>query len=320
MKRHFLGFPFLLALLFVFGCGLLVEEGRAVVAKVGKQPIRLNDLLGRIRSLPFEQRAATNDPNPTIRLQARRSSLESLVNEELLAQEAKARKIQASDEEVALLLKQHDEAEAPQASELTEGLVGSSGHEHAHDKQEHSRTEINEVRLQLMVQKMLDSELNEETRKRYYDGHPEEFAVSPPQVVCELLVTKIGREDVIKKISEKAEREKKTLKEVAASSPFISEIYFCGETPPAPLNRMVPIMKEKVEKLEVGQISEPFVLDAGGLKQRAVTRLVRYVSTVPYERVRGMINKKVYDDFLKNLHQKYEVVYFQDKLDYRLEG
>ena len=44
-------------LILVPACGLLVEEGREVIAEVGGKPIRLNDLLRRIRELPFERRA-----------------------------------------------------------------------------------------------------------------------------------------------------------------------------------------------------------------------------------------------------------------------
>lgn len=301
-------------------CGLLVEQGRAVLAKVGDEPIRLDDLLERIRSLPFEQRAATNDPNASVRMQARRSLLEQIITERLLIQEAKARNIAVSDDEVESALKARDDRTQAASQVREEGMGGSSAHEHGHEEATHSRSEINDMRLQLMVKKMLDSEMNEDTRRRYYDEHHDQFLVNPPQVMFELLIVDDAHTGILKEVSDRARRENTTLTAALASAPDAKSVTFCGEMPPAPLNRLVPVMRENIQKLSAGQISEPFILSTGTTQQHAVTRLVGYIDTVPYERARMAINKKLYDSFLEGLRQKYEVVYYKDKLDYRLEG
>ncbi len=90
----------LVTLLLSPACGLLVEEGREVVAEVGSDRVRLKDLLSRIRELPFEQRARTNDANELARIQARQFVLRTIVNERLLLKESKARGITVSEEEI----------------------------------------------------------------------------------------------------------------------------------------------------------------------------------------------------------------------------
>jgi hypothetical protein len=318
MKRRYL--LTVLFLLFFPACGLLVDEGRQVIAKVGKEPVRLDELLVRIRALPFEQRARTNDSDPSVRLQIRRALLDAIIVEKLLVQEAKTRRIEVSDEEVELKLIEREEAQGHESPEAVEGMGGAGSHEHKDGEQEHSKREINEMRLQLMVQKMVDSELDEAARRRYYDGHPEEFSLPSPHVVYELLIMDSAHRENMQKISETAAKEGKTLVQALSSFENAPPALFCGELPPTPSNRLVPAVKEKVERLSAGQVSEPFHINPESEKQLAVARLVRYINTIPFERVRGAIHKKLYDNFMQELQRKYKVVYYQERLDYRLDG
>lgn len=318
MKRSLVSVVFLMVI-YISGCGLLVDEGRKIVAKVGREPIRLDELLARIRSLPFEERAKTNDPDQAIRLQARRSLLESMITEELLIQEAKARNIPVSDEEALAVLKAREEAEEPENTALTEGMGGSSAHEHKHEEA-HSKQEINAVRTQLMVQKMINSELNETNRKKFYDEHPQDFSVSPPQVIFELLVTQKSQENLVKKIRQKAASDSLSLTQALASLKDASEVSFCGELPPAPSDKLNPIIKKNLDNLSVGQLSEPFDFSTETSSQIALLRLVGNIDAIPYEQARESINKKLYDNFMAELRKKHEVVYYQDRLDYRLDG
>jgi hypothetical protein len=318
MKRQLFGLILVLAFL-TAGCGLLVDQGQQVLAKVGNESIRLDELLERIRTLPFEQRAKTNDSDQSIRLQSRKSLLEQLVTEELLIQEAKARNIVVSDGEVGAVLAKKEDSQDSIPPDMAEGIGGASEHEGKHNHEQHSKGEISRIRLQLMVQKMIQDELNEPMRKHYYDMHREEFRISPPQVVLELLILDKPNEDALEKIAQRARSEKIPLASALASFPNISVI-FCGNLPPTPVAAFALAMQKEVKDLSPGQISNSFsVRDKAG-QRAAVARMVRVVDTAPYEQVREGINKKLYENFLKSLKEKYEVVYYQDKLDYRLEG
>ena len=174
-------------LIIVSACGLLVEEEREVLAEVGGDPIRLNDLLRRIRELPFERRARTNDTDKSVRLEARRSVLTALVKEELLAKEAEARRIEVSDEQAEAALEREEAREHTMDGLISEDMKGAvGGHEHSHGDEGHSRSEIKEIRRKLMVEHMLATELSDEATRTYYDEHTQEFMLSPPLLDCEL--------------------------------------------------------------------------------------------------------------------------------------
>ncbi|RJP25936.1 MAG: peptidyl-prolyl cis-trans isomerase [Candidatus Abyssobacteria bacterium SURF_5] len=316
MRRH-ICFLLFFVLAPLTGCGLLVDQGRQVMAEVGGKPIRRDDLMARIRMLPFEERAKTNDPDQAVRLDARRSLLENIIIEELLILEAESRGNQVSDEEVFAVLEAREQEE--QEAELEEGMGGTSAHEHK-GEDGHSKQEINEVRRQLMVQKMIGEELNETTRKRYYEAHPDEFSISPPQFVYELLVVDARNDRFLKDTAQKAEQEGVALSAAVASVPDAPPINFCGEIPPTPFMRLTPAIREKVKGLSIDQVSEPFQINPADPNLHAVARLARRIDAIPYEQVKQAINQKLYENFLRELRDKHKVVYYQDRLDYRLEG
>jgi hypothetical protein len=318
MKRYLFGLIAVLAFS-IAGCGLLVDQGQQVLAKAGTESIRLDELLERIRALSFEQRAKTNDADPAVRLQARRSLLEQLVTEELLIQEAKARNIVVNDDEVEAVLAKKDDAQDSLPPDMAEGVGAASGHEATHEHEEHSQREIERIRLQLMVQKMLRDELDESKRRQYYEVHRQEFLLSPPQMVYELLILDKSNEGALQKIADKARSEKISLTNALSYFPNLP-IIFCGKLPPAPVAALALSMQKEVKDLSAGQISNAFLFRDKSTERAAIARMVEVVDTVPYEQVREGINQKLYENFLKGLRQKYEVVYYQDRLDYRLEG
>ncbi len=301
---------------FIFcACGLLVEQGRDVVAEVGGERVRLNDLLERIRELPFDERAKTNDPDPSVRIQARRSVLEATVTEMLLAKEAEARNIKVSDDEVKSAFKSIEDQQKSMEN-LAEGMKGADDHEHADEG--YSRREINQMRAKLMVQKMLREQFSDAALRKYYDEHVRDFSISPPLAVYELLVVDAGNSKDGDRVAQKAAREGTTLAAALASVNHAPPVIFSGVIPPSGRGNLVPEMREQVENLQVGQISKPFHLRPEGKDGYAFARLISYVDRAPYENVRDRIYKGLLNGFLGQLQQKYKVVYHNDKLNYQL--
>ncbi len=307
------------AVLLCAACGLLVEEGRDVVAEVDKEPIRLNDLLREIRNMPFEQRAKTNDDDMTVRLKARRAVLEAMVVERLLADEAKALGIDVSDEEVDLAFErkeQHDEGVAG----LVEGMKGGGAdHEHAHEGEGHSRDEIKQMHDRLMINKMLMLELSEASLRKFYDEHAQEFKLASPIVRYELLVVDAPHSKVIDAIHKKVAQGGTTLTGAFESLENPPQAIFLGLTPPTPLSNILPEMREKVEKLEKGQLSEPFRIHTEDSEQYGVAVCIGRIDRAPFDSVKQRIYWKLYVDLVNRLKQKYEIVYHEDKLNYRLD-
>ncbi|MBI5117746.1 SurA N-terminal domain-containing protein [Candidatus Poribacteria bacterium] len=307
------------ALCVVAGCGLLVEEGREVLAKVDGEPVRLNDLLRRIRELPFEERTKTNDDDRAARLEARRRVLKSLVFEKLLAKEAAARGIKIADKDAEAVLVNQREAQASATGNLVEGIKGAaSSHEHAHGDERPSRGEIRQMAERMMIEKLLSEQVSETVAQKYYDGHAQEFVVSPPLLSYELIVVDVSNRKFIDTISQKAAKDKSTLAAAILSLPNRPPLVFAGMTPLVPLSGVVPTMREKVESLKVGEVSKPFSLRQGTKDHYGVARLVSYFDTMPFEHVKKQIGQKLYQEFLAEIEKKHKVVYHEDKLDYRL--
>ncbi|MBI4831853.1 MAG: SurA N-terminal domain-containing protein [Candidatus Lindowbacteria bacterium] len=309
-----------LALFLISGCGLLVEEGREVLAEVGGEPIRQNDLLRRIRELPFEERAKTNAADKTARLEARRHILKMLVAEKLLAEEAAARGMAVSDEEAEAAIIRSRQAEQSKMGNIAEGMKGaSSGHEHGHGDEKPSRSEIEEAVEKMMIEKLLSERLSDSAVRKYYDEHVQEFVVSPPLLNYELVVVDVANRKFIDTLYQKATKERTTLAAALGSFKNPPPIVFAGMTPMVALDGLVPTMREKVETLKVGEVSKPFSLRQGNKDQIAIARLASYLDSMPFDHMKGSIRQKLYQDFLAEMEKKHKVIYHEDKLDYQLK-
>jgi post-segregation antitoxin (ccd killing protein) len=299
-------------LLLVSACGLLVEEGRQVVAEVGGEPIRLDHVLRRIRELPFQERAKTNDPNEAVRMQARLGVLEELVVEQLLQQEARARGVEVSDEEVYAALEEEERKESASAPQ-TEGDGNIHEHGHAHD---HSGAEVKEMREKLMMTKLLKQQFSEEVLRSYYQQNLQEFRTAP-RFSYEILVVDVAHSKAVDAVYQKAKAGASVI-ESFRSLERKPPTVFLGRTPPAPLDKLAPEMREQVKALQLGEVSKPFHLNPGDSHQYAVARLIGRIEVAPFENVRGQIFKGLYEGFLEELKKKHNVVYYKEKLDYQL--
>lgn len=295
---------------------MLVDEGRQVLAEVDGEPIRLDDLLSRIRTLSFEERARTNDPDESIRLSSRKAIVRNLALEKALAAEAKRRNIEVSDEEVEEAFHSTEE-DTEHGNSLMEEAGGRAHHGHSHEG-EHSKRDLARMREKLAIEKMLAQELSEEVLQRYYAEHPDEFAISPSLTSYELLVVDPAHSAFADSVRHEAIETGDSLADVVAGMSNPPPIIFLGATPLAPLSNLEPSMRQKVANLEVGQVSEPFVLQPFGKKQYVVARILSEVDRQPFEAVRGSIYFKLYEAFLDELERKHNVVYYEEKLNYQL--
>jgi hypothetical protein len=82
------------------------------------------------------------------------------------------------------------------------------------------------------------------------------------------------------------------------------------------LNKIALPMREKVEKLKVGEISQPFYLRHAGAGQYCMARLISRTDKVPLENVRKDIQRKLYLQLIDRLQEKYNVVYHEENLNY----
>jgi hypothetical protein len=294
---------------------MLVDEGRKVVATVADEPIRLQEFMDRVRELPFEERAKTNDADPSVRFAMRRAVLDGMITEKLLVKEAEAQGIVIPDEEVEAIIEQEREHERS----ITGPVEGESGaHEHHAHGEEPTHGEIVEKRHELMRTRLLDKTLSEDAVLRYYEEHPAEFKSKGPMVNCELVVADAKNAAVIDEIYQKARKNNSSLREALASIRGSSSLLFAGITPLSPLNRLAPEMKESVEKLDVGEISQPFYLHPQGMEHYAVARLVEKTDIFPFVMVKKQLQDKLRKEFFEGLQKKFNVVYNDDVLHYRV--
>lgn len=303
-------------------CGILVEKDRQVIAEIDKDPVRLQDLLRRIRGLSFEERARTNDNDPVKRIEARRAILKSIIEERLLAKEAEARGLAVSDEEVMAALDSelaedvHSDDEA-----LNDTMEGAgAGHEHSHGGEgAHTSKEIDAMRQTLMMEKLLQVALSDEAVHKYYNDNAEEFALPSPEVTAELIIARVEDSAVVDAVRQKAIAEKISLVDAYASLKDVAPVLFAGVNESMPLNNlMLPAMRRAIENLKEGEISEPIHLTPRKDHRYAVARPIKIEIYRPFEDVRGQAKVLLFRKFIGDLEKKYNVIYYDDKLDYTI--
>jgi hypothetical protein len=309
---------YVLMLIATPACGLLLEEGREVVADVGGESIRLKDLMQKIRTLPFDERARTNDANESVRLEARRSVLNSIINERLLVMEAEARGITVSDEEIYAAFEMEERKEQS-LNGVIEGMEGAgSNHGHSHENEEHTRQEITEMRGRLLIKKLADMQFLDENVRKYYAEHINEFTVPGPLVSYEIIGTDPANSAVIDRVRQKAIQEGTTLQEALASLNNVPPNISAGITPLAPLSRIIPEIRNNMENLKAGEISFPFHLSRNGKDQYLVGRVIEYTDKIPFESLKDQLRGRLFADFIKDLKKQYKVVYHDDILKYQV--
>ena len=305
------------ALLLFSACGLILEEGRKVVAEIDGEPVRLELLLRRVRKMPLEARARVNADNTSVRLEARRSALREMVAEKLVVREAEARGLEVSEEEVKAAL-QRKEAQRSALSGILEGVQGGAGssHESMHGGEGHTRREIKEMRESILRDRLFKAEFSDTVLRRYYEEHAAEFATPSPLLGFEVIFAEAENRAVIDIVRRRAAEDGSTLSDAYKSLDNPLPILSVGGMPLTPLQNIALPMREKVEKLKVGEISQTFYLRRGGAGQYCMAKLIAHFDKVPLENVRKDIQRKLYLQLIDRLQNKYNVVYHEEKLNY----
>ena len=311
-------FVWILAIALIPACGLMLEEGRKVVAEIGGEPIRVEDLTRRIRGLPFEERAWTNAANEAARIEARRRVLENLIVEKLMLLEAESRGETVSDEEIEEIITREREKQNAARGLLQEMRDG--GHSHENGGEEYTRQEIGKIRERIMVEKLTEKEFSDAALREIYKNNIQNFILESPLVNYEMVVAAPANAEFIDTLHKKAAEKGGALIYVYNAFADPPDTLFAGVTPTIPINTIVPSMRKHVENLRLGEISEPFLFRQNQTDQYAIAKLVRYIDKNPFKNVKKDLRLKVHQEFIDRLKEKYQVTYHYDKLNYKVGG
>ena len=303
-------------------CGLLLEKGGEVVAEISKDVIRIRDLQSRIRNLSFEKRAEANDTMPAKRIEARRRILKEMVIEKVMVLEAQDRGFVVSDEEIDEYLNVQEKQE--EAAAGGEEHVETAAPTHGHKHEEHAGWEVEQARGELLREKLKTEELSNLALREYYNEHIEEYRLASPMVGCEILAIPSGPsgpsstlvDDVYRFATEKNTT---TLLEAYKAVGRSRKVAIAGVMPTTAVYTLTDQMKKAIEPLELGDVSKPFIFDQGGKEFYAVVKALRVEKNTPFSMIRDEIEQKVYVELIGRLEEKFDVVYHEDKLDYRIE-
>ncbi len=306
---------------FIPSCGLLLEEGREVIAEVGGEPIRQIDLQRVIRTLPFELRAQANDSEETVRVNTRRFVLTGLIDERIFLMEAKARGLQVSDEEIEKVFSKSDEHEGAVDDFVNTAESGvAERHDHSHDMKAdegHSASEINRMRDKLMVEKLKNMLFSDEALRKHYDDNIDDFGLPNALVSFEIVsVASIADGAIIDRIYRKAVQDGLTLKEALESVKDAPANVTSAIVPLIAVPHVALGLRKELENLKVGETAAPFTMRTNGHEQRVVVRLVEYTDKAPFENIKEPLHDKLYKEFSDELYEKYNVTIYPDKLDY----
>lgn len=157
--------------------------------------------------------------------------------------------------------------------------------------------------------------VSEEEERRYYDAHPDEFRVPAQVMLREILVevptTQAGALNVGLDEEAKAQADAARAR-VAAGEPFEKVAAEVSDAPskanggligPIQLNELAPAIRERLEGLQVGEVSEVFRTGRGYQLLKLETSSAADVQ--PFEQVRARIADKVYADKRRVEFEKY---------------
>ncbi len=318
MKRNAYLLVCAACLLLTPACGWLLEMGREVVAEVGDERIRVRDLQSRIRELDFQERSKAADKNAKIRIETRRRVLDKMVADRLMVLEAQSRGFEVTEEEILQSLgdpgETHDEA-------IDEVGGGAPGRVHE-EAEERSAWELEEARNKLLVERLLKEELSEDILRRFYDEHVADFKLDSPLVNYEIMSAPPGKEAAVDTVYTMITKFGAPLRGAYETIAKPDDKVSIGITPTMPLDRLPPSLRENVKGLgKRGALTPPFYFGEGGQKQYAIAVLLRVIWTTPYEAGgREKVFERVQLALIQRLKEEFEVSYYEDKLDYRVEG
>ncbi len=162
----------------VGACGLITDESRVKVARIGDEAITRGDLDSYIQQLPIEERYKTKSK------QAKLQKLQQMVARNILLKEVDKRGIQATDEEVDREMQRRGIQDINPEALGDYGPVDGAGHDHGHAMPNQRENIAIEIRLAKLQQQAIPPGLkvSDEEIAEVYEASKASF-VEPESVL-----------------------------------------------------------------------------------------------------------------------------------------
>jgi hypothetical protein len=322
MMNRYLRFLCVLSLLLISACGLIVEPGREVVVEIGEEDvIRVRDIQGHIRDLPFEERALANDTNKDARMNFRRDVALNMVIDKLMILEARARGLEASEQEIEQALAQKEEQEAasggehaanaPRGNEPEFGQGGSGREQH-----NHAQWEIDDARNNLLIEKYKAEAFGKEEMRKHFDKTKDKYKLEAPLYAFEIIAVAPENAAIVDSIYRAAAAKNLSLLGTYDAMGKPSAMLAVGLIPPTPLDKFLPAIQNAVKNLKYYETTKPFQYSERGVEHYAIMRTMRILRGQSFKMAFEEVKEDLYEKVIKDLHAKYNAVYHDDKLNY----
>lgn len=246
-------------------------EGAAlpeVVAKVNGTTIKRDDLQNAVETVTAQLQLIGQRVPPDRKEEMYRGLLDDLIATELLAQEAKTKKIAVAEKETAEFLQQ-----------FKDRFPSEEVFQRAIKEQGISETQLKtDIKKQIQIKKLLDKEVMAKVKvddgavKKFYEENKDKFQ-EPEQVRAAHVLVKVDKgADEKTRAAAKAEAEK-VLKEAKAGKDFAELAKTHSDDPGSkdrggelgffPRGEMVPAFEEAAFKLKAGELSGVVETDYG---------------------------------------------------------
>jgi hypothetical protein len=162
-------------------------------------------------------------------------------------------------------------------------------------------------------------EFSDDAVRQHYEQRIDEFRVQIPLVRYEIVgMDADGDTAIIDEIYRRATRDKTTLAEALATMDNVPQNVSTTITPLTSLIHIFPDMRVRMEKLNPGDIPEPFNMNANGRNQYIVARVIEYTNNVPFNNMKDQLRGELLKTFVEELRKKYQVVVYDDMLNFQV--
>ena len=272
----------LLFIVVFMGCGILLEEEYEEVARVGSESITWGDIKEKIRHQPLAVRAKASQSE-----QVALDLLYKMIENKILVQRAKSLGFTATEEE---MIEVEQRSQTKVAQRLAQEFSGFDSD--MPSKREEDFLESREaMEDQILIEKLLHSQITEEKIKQYFDDHKEEFS-GPDIAVMKFIVVSdpILFEEIDARLNSGQDIDS-IVKEFSKVPGFRSR----EDRKPVDAFRRIGVPMEQIKIGEVTKTKLPKGLS-----------MFIYLEAIlnPYEQAHTQIYSVLYDQLLKELKEK----------------
>jgi len=287
-------------------CGMIVDEDRIKIAQIGEEAVTRGDLSDYIQLLPIEQRHKTKSK------QAKLKVLEQMIVETLLLREADKRGIEVSDEEVDQEMQRRGLGTMDPETLEDYGQEVEGYHDHERNMEEEIERELRLRKLQMQV--IAPSlQVTDEDVRQFYEENKGKYAIADfvrirfitsstveeAQKIIDRVNAGESFEDIFKKIFTETEGE--------GGQEWPPNIYM-------PIGRMGPAeLRDGLKEAEPGDLIGPVKREDGFDVVQLIDRQPPQMELLKRDLVISRTSE-VYNQFVAQLKEDYQVQIFEDKL------